>query len=73
MTEGITRQVIGTKHWVHVRIHSSHFKRAPYMAGVEAKKWVKELGKARAVKLWSGWSYENGGKIYRESVQYDFL
>jgi len=72
MTAGTTREKCGDTYYVHVRVPVAQMKRATYMAGVEARTWVKELGKTRAVRQDSWFSFENGGAIYRESVCYGF-
>ena len=67
-----TREKCGRRYWVHVRVPTANMKRATYLAGVEARKWVQDLGMRRAVRQDSFFSFEGGGEFYRESVCYAF-
>ena len=66
----------GTAHWVHVTGPEAMFSRATYACGVEARRWARELGKARAFRVSGGASFnspESGGQgTFRYSVSYGF-
>jgi hypothetical protein len=72
----VTRELRNSSHWVHVTGPEAMFSRATYACGVEARKWARELGTARAFRVSGGASFngpESGGPgTFRYSVSYGF-
>lgn len=66
------REIRGTAYWVHVTGPMNQLHRASNKAGVEARAWVKELGKARALRVTSGCQYNTTPGQFRYSVCYSF-
>ena len=62
----------GTAHWVHVRGPIDMDRKAPQRADAEARKWARELGKARAYSVSGGGDYNMPPGTFRYSVCYGF-